>query len=305
MKGKQYDMYDVLIIGGGPAGITAGIYAKRFNLKVGIFENDSPGGAVTKTDLINNYPGFDGIAGYELASKMFNQLMNLEVEYIPEKVTNIEKYDNHFIVKGENEYESKTVIIATGTKENTLNIPTEEKYFYRGISWCAVCDGPLYKDKDVAVVGGGMSAISSALSLSKYANKVYLIHRRDSFRGELKDLEILKSKENVEIITNSQIIEFKGTEKLESIVISNNNKQAKEIQVKCVFECVGKLPNTSQFSSIINLNENGYIITNSKLETNVKGIFACGDVVEKDVRQIATAINDGAIAAISANNYLK
>jgi len=297
-------MYDVLIIGAGPAGITAGIYAKRFNLKVGIFENDAPGGAVTKTEVINNYPGFEGITGYELASKMFSQAMNLEIEYIPEKVNRIIRNDNYFELIGDNNYKTKTVIIATGTKENVLNIPTESKFFYKGISWCAVCDGPLYKGMDVAVVGGGMSAISSALSLSKYANKVYLIHRRDEFRGEKKDLELLKSKENVELITNSQIVEFLGNDRLESIKIKRN-EEISELAVKCVFECVGKVPNTAQFSDVIDLNESGYIITNSKQETSVKGIFACGDVIEKDVRQIATAINDGAIAAISANNYLK
>ncbi len=297
-------MYDVLIIGAGPAGITAGIYAKRFNLKVGIFENDAPGGAVTKTEVINNYPGFEGIAGYELASKMFSQAMNLEIEYIPEKVNKIIRNDNYFELIGDNNYKTKTVIIATGTKENVLNIPTESKFFYKGISWCAVCDGPLYKGMDVAVVGGGMSAISSALSLSKYANKVYLIHRRDEFRGEKKDLELLKSKENVELITNSQIVEFLGNDRLENIKIKRN-EEISELAVKCVFECVGKVPNTSQFSDVIDLNELGYIITNSKQETSVEGIFACGDVIEKDVRQIATAVNDGAIAAISANNYLK
>ena len=297
-------MYDCLIIGAGPAGITAGIYAKRFNLNVGIFENDAPGGAVTKTEMINNYPGFDGIAGYELASKMFNQAMNLDIEYIPEKVNNIVKKDNYFIIEADNKYETKTVIIATGTKENILNIPTESKYFYRGISWCAVCDGPLYKGEDVAVVGGGMSAISSALSLSKYVNKVYLIHRRDEFRGEKKDLELLKTKSNVELLTSSKIVEFLGDGKLDSIIVERGEEKVK-LSVKCVFECVGKVPNTAQFSGIIDLNEAGYIITDSKLETSMKGIFACGDVIEKDVRQIATAVNDGAIAAISANNYLK
>lgn len=297
-------MYDVLIIGAGPAGITAGIYAKRFNLKVGIFEHDAPGGAVTKTEIINNYPGFEGIAGYELASKMFNQAMNLEIDYIPEKVNGLEKLNDYFIIKADNLYETKSVIIATGTKENVLNIPSESKYFYRGISWCAVCDGPLYKNEDVAVVGGGMSAISSALSLSKYANKVYLIHRRDEFRGEKKDLELLKTKSNVEILTNSKIVEFLGENKLDSIIIDKNGENVK-LSVKGVFECVGKVPNTAQFSGVIDLNKSGYILTDAKLETSVKGIFACGDVIEKDVRQIATAINDGAIAAISANNYLK
>ena len=240
----------------------------------------------------------------EFKSRKVNQAMNLEIDYIPEKVNAIKKIEDHFELLADNTYKTKTVIIATGTKENVLNIPSEARFFYRGISWCAVCDGPLYKNEDVAVVGGGMSAISSALSLSKYANKVYLIHRRDEFRGEKKDLELLKTKANVEILTNSKIVEFLGENKLDSIVVDKNGENIK-LSVKGVFECVGKVPNTAQFSGVIDLNKSGYILTDSKLETSVKGIFACGDVIEKDVRQIATAINDGAIAAISANNYLK
>ena len=193
-------------------------------------------------------------------------------------------------------------------KDKTLNIESEKKFFYKGISWCAICDGPLYKNQDVCVVGGGMSAISSCLTLSKFARKVYLVHRRNSFKNESSDLELLKKKDNVEILLNSEIIEFKGINELEEIVISRKTGLEESIitlSVKCVFECVGKVPNTAIFKGLIDLNSDGYIITDEQMKTNVKGIFACGDVRVKDVRQIATAISDGAISAVTANKYLK
>ena len=203
-------MFDVAIIGAGPSGLTAGIYAARFNLKVAIFEHDAPGGQITRTESIKNYPGFKDIKGYELATNMLNQALELNVEYIPQKVVSIEKKENEFIIKTK-EFETevyttaKSIIIATGTKDKTLNIESEKKFFYKGISWCAICDGPLYKNQDVCVVGGGMSAISSCLTLSKFARKVYLVHRRNSFKNESSDLELLKKKDNVEILLNSEI----------------------------------------------------------------------------------------------------
>lgn len=306
-------MFDVAIIGAGPSGLTAGIYAARFNLKVAIFEHDAPGGQITRTESIKNYPGFKDIKGYELATNMLNQALELNVEYIPQKVVSIEKKGNEFIIKTK-EFETevhttaKSIIIATGTKDKTLNIESEKKFFYKGISWCAICDGPLYKNQDVCVVGGGMSAISSCLTLSKFARKVYLVHRRNSFKNESSDLELLKKKDNVEILLNSEIIEFKGINELEEIVISRKTGLEESIitlPVKCVFECVGKVPNTAIFKGLIDLNSDGYIITDEQMKTNVKGIFACGDVRVKDVRQIATAISDGAISAVTANKYLK
>lgn len=298
-------MYDVVIIGAGPAGMTAGIYAKRFNLNVAIFEYDAPGGAMVRTETINNYPGFNSISGVDLSTKMFNQLMELNVDFISEKVENVKKENGIFLIKAENDYYAKSVIIATGTSDMSLGHKNEKKYFYKGISWCAVCDGPLYKGKEVAVVGGGLSAISSCISLSAYVKKVYLIHRRDEFRGEKKILDKLYSLDNVEIITNSTISDFLGNERLEKIEIKNKDNEKRVLEISCLFECVGKVPNTSLFEDMVNLDDKGYIITNDKMETSVQGIYACGDVIVKDVRQIATATGDGAICAINVNKYLK
>lgn len=302
-------MIDIAIIGAGPAGLCASIYAKRFNRSVAIFENDSPGGAMIKTEIIKNYPGFPEITGYELSKNMFDQVMNLGVEYIPEKVMKVEKTNQVFTIKTDtNEYSARSIIIATGTSNKTLGLKNEMKYFYKGISWCAICDGPLYKDKDVAVVGGGLSAISSALVLARQAKKVYLIHRREEFRGEKKDFEKLKSLENVIFITNANIIDFIGEKKLEGIKVlkkSSNKEEIISLNINCLFECVGKVPNSLEFRSLIDLDENDHIITNNEMKTSVEGIFACGDAIRKEVRQIATAINDGAIAAISADKYLR
>lgn len=300
-------MYDVLIIGAGPAGMTAAIYTKRFNLSVGLIEAICPGGEVVKNNNIKNYPGFSNISGSDLALKMFEQTMNLNVEYITNEINSIYKENEIFTLTGLDGtvYQSKAVIIATGTQDKVLDIPSEKKYLYKGISWCAVCDGALYKNKDVAVVGGGMSAISSVLSLARSSKTVHLIHRRDEFRGEKLDLEKIKSLDNVVLHTNSIITEMYGDKKLESIKIKNKNGNEEVINIECLFECVGKTPKTHTFSELIELDDNGYIVVDKDMCTSEKGIFACGDVVEKKVRQIATAINDGAIAAISANSYLK
>lgn len=308
-------MFDVLIIGSGPSGMTCAIYAKRFNLNVGIIESECPGGEVVKNNAIQNYPGFSSIDGTDLAMKMFSQMTELGVEYLGGKVSKInKKAEQSFEVFLEDDtvYESKSVVIATGTRDRTLGLENEEKYFYNGISWCAVCDGPIYKDMEVAVVGGGLSAISSALTLARSSKKVHLIHRRDEFRGEKIDLDKLKELDNVIIHTNSQIVkmENKNNEnKLDTLTIQNKNGDTKELNVECLFECIGKLPN-NQFilnnSELdkIELDKEGFIIVDEDMQTSVKGLFACGDIISKKVRQIATAVNDGAIAGISANKYI-
>lgn len=303
-------MFDVLIIGSGPSGMTCAIYAKRFNLKVGIFENECPGGEIVKNSAIQNYPGFSSIDGTDLAMKMFSQMTELGVEYLGEKIIKIEKKAECYFEVHTSEgliYKSKSVVVATGTRDRTLGLESEEKYFYNGISWCAVCDGPIYKDMEVAVVGGGLSAISSALTLARTSKKVHLIHRRDEFRGEKVDLEKLKSLDNVIIHTNSQIIKMENRNnerKLDTLTIQNKEGNTKEISVACLFECVGKLPNNQFLSEDIELDNEGFIIVDEDMQTSVKGIFACGDIISKKVRQIATAVNDGAIAGISANKYV-
>lgn len=295
--------YDIIIIGCGPAGMTAAIYARRLNLSCLVLENGAPGGMMVNTEEIANYPGFSKINGVDLSLAMYDQMMGLGTVHEASLVRNIEKENDLFIVSSdEKKYYGKSVIIATGTKNRTLGIEHEKEYFYRGISWCAICDGPLYKGKDVAVIGGGNSALSSAITLSKFTNKVYLIHRRDEFRGDPILVDKVKNISNIEIIYNSNVTGFSG-KPLEKIIVSNNDGSQKELKVSCCFEAIGRLPN-SDFVDLEKDNE-GFIIVDEKMETSIPGIFACGDVIKKGLRQIATAINDGAIAAMSASSYLK
>lgn len=295
--------YDIIIIGSGPAGMTAGVYARRLNLSVLVIESGAPGGMMVNTEEIANYPGFAKINGVDLSLAMFDQMMALGTEFKAEKVESIKKIDELFYINTvSDEYAGRSVIIATGTKNRVLGIDGESDYFYRGISWCAICDGPLYKGRDVAVVGGGNSALSSALTLSKFTNKVYLIHRRDEFRGDPILVEKIKNTKNIEIIYNSNVIKFIG-KPLEKLLLKDLSGCEKEINVSCCFEAIGRLPN----SDVVDCEKNkeGFIIVNSDMATSIEGMFACGDVIEKGLRQIATAINDGAIAAMSASRYLK
>ena len=298
-------LYDVIIIGSGPAGMTAAIYARRFNLSVLVFENNAPGGAMVNTEEISNYPGFNTITGVDLSMQIYMQMMNLNVDYQGIMVSEISKTsDKEIIVKGNGlEFRGKSVIIATGTRNKTLGLDSEKKFFYRGISWCAICDGPLYKDKDVAVIGGGNSALSAALSLSKFVNKVYLIHRRDYFKGEKILVDKVLNNPKIELVLNSNVLEFHGENALEEIVVSDNLENIKNIKISGCFEEIGRLPNTS-FLQNIELSKDGYILVDEDYKTSIDGIYACGDVVDKKVRQIATAVNDGAIAAIAINKYL-
>ena len=299
MNSKQYD---IIIIGCGPAGMTAAIYAKRLNLETLVIESGAPGGMMVNTEMIANYPGFQEISGVDLSLAMYDQMMKLGAIHEAMEVKSVKKAEDGFVVSGDREFYGKALIIATGTKNKTLGITGENKYFYRGISWCAICDGPLYKGRDVAVVGGGNSALSSVVTLSKFVRKVYLIHRRDEFRGDPILVEKVKNLDNVEIVYNSNITNFIGMP-LEKIEVKNNDGNVREIPVSCVFEAIGRLPN-SEFIDCLK-DQEGFIIVNEELETNISGIFACGDVIKKGLRQIATAVNDGAIAAMSASKYLK
>lgn len=295
--------YDIIIIGSGPAGMAAGVYARRLNLNVLVIESGAPGGMMVNTEEIANYPGFTKINGVDLSLAMFDQLMALGTNFVAEKVESIKKEKDLFYVKtANNEYIGRTVIIATGTKNRVLGIDGESDYFYRGISWCAICDGPLYKNKDVAVIGGGNSALSSALTLAKFTNKVYLIHRRDEFRGDPILVEDVKNTKNIEIIYNSNVVRFIG-KPLEKLVLKDKEENEKEISVACCFEAIGRLPNSDLVDC--KKNQEGFIIVNSDMATSIEGMFACGDVIDKGLRQIATAVNDGAIAAMSASRYLK
>ncbi len=298
-------IYDVLIFGAGPAGLTAGIYAARAGLKTAIIESSAPGGQASITPDIQNYPGIDSIAGFMLTQNMLNQCQKFGVTFIYDQPKNV--ILNGSIKVCETNYngniEAKTVIIASGAHSRKLGLEKEDKFLGKGISYCATCDGGFYKGKTVAVVGGGDTAVEDATYLLNFAKKVYLIHRRDQLRAKGTMAErLLKS--NVEPIWNSQITSLNGQDRLESISIYNKiTNETTELPIDGVFVAVGQTPSSSLFD--VAKDENGYIIADERtLKTNINGVFVAGDVRQKDLRQIVTATSDGAIAANQVFIYL-
>ncbi len=302
-------MYDVIIIGGGPAGLTAAIYTSRAKLKTLIIEKMIPGGQVTTTHLVENYPGFvEPINGFMLMNNFQKQAQNFGTEIINSKeVISIKKEDSLFKIETSDnkEFLSKSLLIATGAKFKSLGIPGEDKFKGRGVSYCATCDGAFFKDKEVAVIGGGNSALEEALFLTKFVKKVYIIHRRNQFRADKIFQDRVKENDKIETILNHIPVEIKGENQVESLVIEEKNtKKRKEIRIDGVFFFIGLSPNTEFLKDFVNTDENGYIIVNENYETNIKGCFAAGDVIKKKVRQIATAVGDGAAAGVNIKDYL-
>lgn len=291
-------MYDVIIIGAGPAGLTSALYLLRANKKVLLLEAKNYGGQIINANKIENYPGIESISGFDFANNLFNQVKKLGVEIKYETVLKIN--EDKKVITNKNEYQSKAIIIATGASNRKLNIPNENKYLSKGVSYCATCDGPFYKNKIVAVVGGGNTALEDALYLSNIAQKVYLIHRREEFRGESKYLEELKKKSNVEFILNSNIISIDGNEYLENITIKDQENNINKLNIDGLFIAIGQTPQNEIFNNIVSLDEKGYIITNNEVCTNIDGIFVAGDNRVKDLRQLTTAVSDGSIAATKA-----
>ena len=293
-------MFDIIIIGCGVAGMTASIYAKRANKSVLILEKNNYGGKIVNTMDIENYPIESHISGYDLATKLYNQIIDLGVEVKYEEVISISNNDIKEVETNENKYKCKSIIIATGTTNRKLNIENEDKFIGKGISYCATCDGAFYKDKNVCVVGGGNTALEDAIYLSNIVNKVYLIHRRDTFRGDQILVDKVKNTSNIEIIYNSNITKLNGNDHLESIIINDKD----EINLDGLFIAIGQIPNNSIFKDIINLDEEGYIISDELCHTNIDGIFVAGDNKKKELRQLVTATSDGAIASYEAIKYL-
>lgn len=293
-------MYDVVIIGCGPSGMTAGIYARRANKKVLILEAKTYGGQIINTLDIENYPCEEHISGFDFSTKLYNQVINLGAEVKLEEVVNVSLENDIKLIKTtDNTYKAKTLIIATGVKNRTLGIDNEKELIGKGISYCATCDGAFFKGKITSVVGGGNTALEDALYLSDIAEKVYLIHRRDKFRADEILIDKVLKKDNIEIIYNSNVIKINGDEKLESIELDTN----KIIETSALFIAVGQVPNNDIFKDIIDLDENGYIISDN-CNTNVEGVYAAGDNRVKELRQLVTATSDGAIAANLAIKYL-
>lgn len=295
-------MYDVIVIGAGPAGLTAAIYLRRANKNVLVLEKNTYGGVIVNTNKIDNYPGIANISGFDFATNLYEQAKSLGAIIKFEEVIRINNGKEKEVITANNKYSAKAIIIATG--RTTRKLGFEDKYVGSGVSYCAMCDGAFYKDKPVAVVGGGNSAIDDVLYLADIAKKVYLIHRRDKFTADEKTIALLKKKNNIKYVLNSQITKVKGKDHLESIEVIDNKKQTHEFKVNGLFIAIGGTPTTEIFKDIIKFDDNGYIKGTNSCHTNKTGIFVAGDVRSKEVRQLVTATSDGAIAATEAIKYL-
>ncbi len=292
-------MNDIIIIGAGPAGMTSAIYAKRAGYNPLVLEKNTYGGQIINSSEVANYPGIKKIDGYTFATKIYEQLKELEIEVKHEEVINIKKNDKTInVITNKNEYECKSVIIATGLTKRKLNIENEEKLIGKGISYCATCDGAFFKENDVAVVGGGNTALEDAIFLSNYCKHVYLINRTENFKAEKSLLDSFKQKNNTEIITSANIKKLVGKEKLEKIELDNG----KILNISGLFIAIGQIPNCN--FDIVE-KENGFIKSNEECTTNIPGIFVAGDIRNKSVRQIVTSVSDGAVAAINAVKYIE
>lgn len=301
------NLFDVVIIGAGPAGLTSALYSLRANLSVALVDNGLPGGQMNNTLEIENYPGYKTISGEELSEKMFEQIEDYSnLSYIFEKVVGIKDYEKDLkeVYLSNNEIlKTKSIVIASGSTHKKLNVPGEEDLNSKGVSYCAICDGNFFKDKEVIVVGGGDSALEEALYLSKLVKKVYIVHRRDEFRAQKIYQERVFNTPNIELILNSNVVSINGKNKVESVTIKDNNNTCYIKNIDGIFIYVGLTPNTSFIDTELKNNE-GFIITDNDTSTKYKGIFAIGDVRDKKLRQVSTAIGDGAISGQEIYNYL-
>ncbi|QLY79573.1 thioredoxin-disulfide reductase [Clostridium intestinale] len=304
---KEVKNIDLMIIGGGPAGLTAAIYAARAKLDMILLENAVVGGQVRTSYTIENYPGFKTIEGGKLADIMQEQAEELGAKIDEfDLVQSAKLTDEEKVIETDSYiYKPKAVIIATGAMPKKLPIPNEEKFSSKGVHYCAVCDGAMYGDKIIAVVGGGNSALEEALFLTKFASKVIMIRRFDYFKGEKTTIDEVLNHPKIEVLFNWDLVDVEGETYLEKAIIKNTQtNEQKEIQIDAVFGYIGTEPKTDYFKEDINLTKGGYIIADESTRTNVKGVYAAGDVREKQFRQITTAVADGTIAALDAEKYI-
>ena len=297
-------MYDIIIIGAGPAGLTASIYARRSNKNVLVLEAKTYGGQIVNVLQIDNYPVEAHISGIDFATKLYNQAKELGAEIKFEKVIEVKDGEEKEVVTNRNSYKTKTVIIATGAENRKLGLPNEKELLGKGVSYCATCDGPFYKGKEVAVVGGGDSAVEESVYLSNIASKVYLIHRKAELKSENAFVDELMKKENIEIIYNSNVVALNGNGKLESIDVKDNEGKIRNINVSALFVAVGRVPENENFAKLIDVDKLGYVIAGENCHTSAPGIFVAGDTRVKSLRQLVTATSDGAIAATEAIKYI-
>lgn len=301
-------MYDILIVGSGPAGLTAAIYAARENLNFAVIEKDYMGsGQISITDRVDNYPGLYGIGGYELGEKFREHAEQLGTDFITGEVIDIKKNNNVFLLmlKDGRSLQSKSVIYAAGALHRHLNIEGENEFSARGVSYCASCDGAFFKDKVTTVIGGGDTALSDSLLLSKICKKVFLVHRRAEFRGAKSLLERVKNTENIEIITPVVPVKIIGEKLVNGIVLKYGDDRIKTLETDGIFVAVGMEPNNFGLNGLAEIDAGGYVIADEMGITSVDGLFAAGDVRTKDFRQVVTAVSDGANCVASAEKYLQ
>ncbi|MEY8392353.1 thioredoxin-disulfide reductase [Lachnospiraceae bacterium] len=300
-------LYDVIILGSGPAGLSAAVYAERARLNTLVIEEKPlSGGQILDTYEVDNYPGLPGISGFELGQKFREHADRLGTEFVNEQVKEIKDLgDKKQVITGKETYESRTLILATGARHRKLKVPGEEELTGRGVSYCATCDGAFFRDRTVAVVGGGDVALEDALFLARACRKVFLIHRRDEFRGARILQERVRQTENIELELNCKVTRIQGEEQVSSVLLHHNIEGTeRELQVQGVFIAVGISPNTAALEGMIAQDEQGYILAGEDTKTSVPGIFAAGDVRTKQLRQVITAAADGANAVTSVERYL-
>ncbi len=302
------DVFDVVIVGAGPAGLTAAIYASRGRLKTAVLERNMAGGQIALTDLVENYPGFpEGISGFDLSQKMKEQAEKFgaemrEVQAVTALTPAPEGYD---VVTDQGALRTRAIILAPGVEARRSGIPGEAEFIGRGVSWCATCDGPLYRGRTVAVVGGGDSAVEEGMFLAKFADRVYLVHRRDELRATAIAQERCFASSKFEFVWDSVPRKIDGDETVEALEVENvKTGEARVLPVSGVFMYIGQLPNTTWLKGTVDLDEQGYIVTDDHLHTRLPGVFACGDAHANPLKQIAMAVGEGALAAVQAERYL-
>jgi thioredoxin reductase (NADPH) len=308
MEGGEKKIYKVIIVGGGPAGLTAGLYTSRSRLNTLLIEIGLLGGQMTITELIENYPGFpQGINGDELSHLMEEQAKRFELEVVSQDVVEVKLEGDKKVVKTEEgSYLCEALIICTGTEYRKLGVPGEKEFAGKGVSYCATCDGAFFKDSQIVVVGGGDSALTEALYLTKFVKELTIVHRRDALRGTKIYQERVFANPKIKLLWNSVIQEIKGDSVVRSVVVKNvKTGEVNEHPIEGAFLFVGLLPRTQFLKGLVNVDEAGYIITDENCETSVKGIFAAGDCRKKLLRQVATAVGDGATAAFAVEKYLE
>ena len=300
--------YDIIIIGGGPAGLTAGLYASRSMMKTLLLEKVAPGGLAATTEAVENYPGFpEAINGYELVSRMEAQARKFGLEIISKGITGISAEGDLFIVRTASaEYRAYAVIIASGSAARNIGTANEDRFRGRGVSYCATCDAPFFRDKDVVVVGGGDTAVEEALYLTKFVSRIYLVHRRDKLRATPIIQKRALANPKIQFCWNSVVEEISGTERLEGVKIKNTvTGEITALAAQGIFVFIGWIPNTAFLKGFVELDQSGYILADSEMRTSRKGVYACGDVVKKNLRQIVNACGEGATAAFNAQHYVE